>query len=157
MAGDLFLDGGGSNSAVWVFQFPSTLITSTGSTVTVQNVGDGSRVGLYFNVDSAATLNGITFAGNVLASSKISSDGNLTIGCGRLLSANSEVTLIQDNISTGCAGFANPGGFDQGGPGGGQPPVPEPGTLVLLGTGIAGLVARRRSVQGRQRDLAPKV
>src|SRR5512133_115265 len=55
LAGGLVLDGGGSNSAVWVFQFPSTLITSTISTVTVQNVGDGANVGLYWNVHSAAT------------------------------------------------------------------------------------------------------
>ena len=118
LAGALILDGGGSNSAVWVFQFPSTLITSTTSTVTVQNVGNGANVGVYWNVHSAATLNGPTFAGNVLAHDLISSDGNLHIACGRLLSATTQVTLIQDHISIGCgktgeAGFGS-GGFDQG-------------------------------------------
>lgn len=79
----------------------------------VQNVGSGDNVGLYWNVHNAATLNGATFTGNVLAQDIISSDGNLTIGCGRLLSANSAVTLNQDNISiTGCANRS--GGFDQG-------------------------------------------
>jgi hypothetical protein len=35
--------------------------------------------------------------------------------------------------------------------------VPEPGTVVLLGAGIACLVARRpRSARGRQRDLASR-
>jgi hypothetical protein len=50
------------------------------------------------------------------------------------------VTLIGDYISIGnCTSI----GYDQGGLETAAA-VPEPGTLVLLGTGIAGLVARRR-------------
>jgi hypothetical protein len=114
LSGALILDGGGSNTAQWVFLFPSTLITDSTSNVSVTNVGDGSGVGIYWSVGSAATLNGNTFAGNVLAHDLISSDGNLTLGCGRLLSATTQVTLIQDTISLGCTGFENSGGFDQG-------------------------------------------
>ena len=114
LSGALILDGQGDSNAVWVFLFPSTLITSTTSTVTLQNVGKGAGVGLYWNVGSAATLNGPTFAGNVFAHDLISSDGDLTIPCDRLLSAETQVTLIHDNISIGCTGFETSGGFDQG-------------------------------------------
>ncbi len=148
LSGALVLDGGGSNDALWIFLFPSTLITSTTSSVTVINVGDAAQVGVYWSVGSAATLNGLTFAGNVLAQELISSDGNLNIDCGRLLSSEKQVTLNQDHISTGCGGLPS-SGFAQGvviaGPGvpSGNA-LPEPGTLLLLASGLAGVCVSRK-------------
>ena len=158
LTGQLILNGGGSNTAVWTFLFPSSLITSTTSTVLVQNVGSGAGVGIYWDVGSQATLNGPTFEGNVLAGTLIAVGKGVTIDCGRLASSTAQVTLIADTISTGCAstGFASSGGFDQGGGttgggggGGSGTAVPEPGTLglmVLSGLIMLGRRLRRKTI-----------
>jgi len=149
LTGALTLDGTGSSADVWVFRFQSTLTTAaTGSSVTVVNLDNGSSAGIYWVVGSGATLNGPTFAGNVLAQTTISSDGNLTLGCGRLLSATSNVTLIGDTISAGCAGTtgSGSGGFDQGNP---AAPIPEPEiyAMMAVGLGMLGWVGRRKKLK----------
>jgi len=154
LVGTLILDGGGgvnANLSKWYFLASSALITAEGSDVSVVGVGDGSGVGIYWTVGSGggATLNGDTFTGNVMADGFISSNGGLTLHCGRLLSDTANVTLIGDTISIDtCLS----GGSDQGNPNTGAPGpagVPEPSTLLLLATGLIGVAARMRRARPR--------
>ena len=160
LTGTLTLDGGGNANAYWVFQLPSTLITSSGSFVNVINTGAGA--GVYWNVGSSATLgSGTTFAGNILASTSISMNAGATLSCGRALAHTGAVTLIADSVnSTDCIGT---GGLGSQGLSGGLtvldsgaivplpfaavPAVPEPGTyaLMLAGLGMLGFAARRNT------------
>lgn len=160
LSGLVTLDGLGDPNALWVFQMVSTLITSPGSVVNVTNVGDGDGTGLYWNVRSSATLDTTTtFAGNILANASISVNNGVTLDCGRLLVHTGSVTLINDTISIGCegSGFEGSGGFNGGG---GSPidnaPVPEPGTLGMLASGLLGAVAwarRRIATAGAEPSL----
>jgi hypothetical protein len=140
--GTLTLDGLGQINPVWKFRFSSSLVAAEGSDVIVQGVGgDGSGAGLYWTAVSFATLDGDTFAGNVFADAAITTNGGLTIACGRLASADANVALNGGgnsiSIGTDC------GGFDQGGSGGSRV-VPEPATLLLFGFGLAALFTFRK-------------
>ena len=156
LSGTLTLNGLGNANALWVFQMPSTLITSPGSVVNVINAGTGS--GLFWNVGSSATIDTTTsFQGNILALTSISLNTAATIGCGRALADVGAVTLQQNTISIGCAGTGEEGsnGLSGGGidvvggvardnngtvvsvPGS---VIPEPGILVLFGFGRMGLL-----------------
>ena len=162
LTGTLTLNGLGDPDAFWVFQMPSTLITSPGSVVNVINTGAGA--GLYWNVGSSATLDTTTsFEGNILALTSITLNTGATIGCGRALASTGAVTMDHNTISIGCLGTGEEGSNGLSGPliGGvtpialrpGPPEVfgfnangniPEPGTFMLLGFGLAGLFAFRK-------------
>ena len=168
LTGTLTLDGGGNANALWVFEVGSALNTASSSVVNVINTGAGAGVYWVLPTGSGSAVLGSnsTFLGNILANQSISASTNVSDPCGRLLTQVASVTLAgTDTIGTGCSGIlAGSNGLSGGGtlttpPGGGPPVVtplapasiPEPGTVVLLGAGIAYLLARKqRSVRRRQ-------
>jgi type VI secretion system secreted protein VgrG len=149
LTGTLTLNGEGNNNALWVFLIGSTLTTASGSSVNV--IGSGSNDGIFWDVGSSATLGTTTaFKGNILASANITLDSGATIGCGSALASTGAVTMGTNTISTGCAG----GGTIT--TTGGVPtvtalpiapiPVPEPGIMTLLGSGLLALAGMRRKL-----------
>jgi len=151
LSGALSLDGEGNANAAWVFLLPSSLITSPGSSVVLENTGAGA--GLFWVVGSSATLNsGTSFAGNILANTSITLGSGVTLGCGRALASTGDVTMINDTIDTGCAGsLEGSNGLSNGlafsnGVVSTLPsstiaaPVPEPSTWLLFATGFLGLL-----------------
>lgn len=164
LSGALTLDGLGNANASWVFQMPSTLITSPNSSVNVINTGDGA--GLFWNVGSSATIDvNTSFLGNILALASITMNTTATDLCGRALANTGAVTLDQNSLSGSCIGILAgsnglSGGFDViTTPGGGtevvtlpytptdeNAPIPEPSTVFLLGAGLLGFVTFRKKL-----------
>jgi len=134
LTGTLTLNGQGNANAAWVFQMPSTLITSPGSVVSVVNTGAGA--GLFWNVGSSATLDTTTsFQGNVLALSSISLNTGAKIGCGRALASTGAVTMDTNTIGAGCGAVAG-GQSDR--LGGGLAAPAGGGKPTLIGGGVVG-------------------
>jgi hypothetical protein len=153
LTGTLTLDAQGKNNAFWVFQIGSTLTTANSSAIKFINPGlnNGSDAGLFWQVGSSATLGTSTaFEGNILALTSITLTTGVTDPNGRFLAQNGAVTLDTNVLSNVCP----LGVYGNGGPGlngglvydsaGKVVPVPEPGTFLLFGAGLAGMAAMRR-------------
>lgn len=102
LTGPLTLDGAGDPNSVFIFQTDSTLITASGSTVTLINGAQECNV--FWQVGSSATLGtNSVFAGNILALTSITVTTGVTVH-GRALARNGAVTLDTDTfIQPTCA------------------------------------------------------
>jgi hypothetical protein len=101
LTGPLVLDGEGDPDSVFIFQTDSTLITGTGSTVSLINGAQACNV--FWQVGSSATLGeDSVFVGNILALTSVSVGSNVVVD-GRALARNGAVTLINDVFTApGC-------------------------------------------------------
>jgi hypothetical protein len=105
------------------FQSGTTLGTAANSSV---DLIDGAQAGnVFWEVGSSATLGtGTMFAGSILALDSITADTGATI-TGALDALNGAVTLDANTISV----------------------VPEPGSSLLLGSGLLAIFGFRRRVR----------
>ena len=122
MTGQLTIDFQGLNNAMLVFQIGSTLTTASASSVLVINPGMNDEV--FWQVGSSATLGTTTaFYGSVIADQSVTLNTLATINCGRAIALNAAVTMDTNTVDIdNCASSTAP--------------VPEPGTLSLVSTGV---------------------
>ena len=106
LTGKLTLDGAGNPNSVFIFQTNSTLITGSGSTVTLIN--GAKECNVFWQVGSSATLGtGSTFVGNILALTSITVNSSVTVH-GRALARNGGVTLINDTFTQPSCASSTP-------------------------------------------------
>ena len=107
LSGNVTLDGGGDPSSVFIFQTNSTLITSSGSTVTLINGAQECNV--FWQVGSSATLgSGSTFVGTIMALTSVTVNNSVTVR-GRALAQTGSVTLDNDTFTAPTCNLAPAG------------------------------------------------
>jgi hypothetical protein len=140
VGGTLTLNGAGT----YIFKVASSLTANVGSNVSLIGV-DPCQV--FWQVTSAATLNGATFVGNVVAQAGVTLGSNATLTGRALTTAAGSVTMAGANTISGCSSVFTPTP-----PGGGGSPGPVPTlsqwamiglSLLLALSGAAALRARR--------------
>ena len=138
LTGTLTLDAQGDQTAVFIFQSASTLITASGSMVTLINGAQACNV--FWQVGSSATLGtNSVFVGSILALTSVTADTGAT-AAGRLLARNGAVTLDSNTVTaSSCAtptptssatpgSSVTPASTTSPAPGRGVPTLPTEGT-----------------------------
>ena len=139
LTGTLTLNLLGNLDSLFIFQIGSTLTTaSDSSVVAINGVGGPTCCNVFWQVGSSATLGTDTdFLGNILTLTSITLNTGANITDGRALALNGAVTLNTNNISNAACDPVAPTA------------VPEPGTLLLLGAGLFGLILLGRRTRSR--------
>ena len=106
LTGTLTLDAQGDQSAVFVFQAGSTLITASNSGVALINGAQACNV--FWQVGSSATLGtGTVFVGSILALTSVTADTGASVA-GRLLARNGAVTLDSNTVTASACATPTP-------------------------------------------------
>jgi len=97
LTGDLTLDSGGDENAVWIFQIGTAITTGTAASVVM--TGGGHPGNVFWNVGSSATIaTGTAFQGNILAYASITIVSGSSL-VGRALALTGAVTMDNNAVS----------------------------------------------------------